>query len=172
MSKPVFFFPASLLFFLLLSLSCQPKNNTPKSTPADESQLIPVTAKDIQALVQNAEHEIVLVNVWATYCPPCIAEIPMLVRLKQSKDAPPFTLLLVSADFPEEVQNARAFLREVGAPLPSYLKNEDDMAFINGLDPTWNGSLPVNILFYQGITQMVWEGIINEEELRELLNKL
>ncbi|MDP7037879.1 MAG: TlpA disulfide reductase family protein [Myxococcota bacterium] len=172
MPKPAFFSQTSLLFLLLLFLNCQPKNQNAKPTPADENQLIRVTAKDIHALVKNAEHEIVLVNVWATYCLPCIAEIPMLARLNQSKDAPPFTLLLVSADFPEEVQNARAFLREVGAPMPSYLKNEDDMPFINGLDPTWNGSLPVNILFYKGITQMVWEGIINEEELRELFNKL
>jgi len=172
MLKPVFFHYGPILFFLLLSLSCQPKVNTAEHTPKADTRLIPVTAKDIHALVQSAEHEIVLVNVWATYCSPCITEIPMLVRLNQSKDAPPFTLLLVSADFPEEVQNATALLQVAGAQLPSYLKNEDDMLFINGLDPTWNGSLPVNILFYKGITQMVWEGIINEEELRELLNKL
>ena len=63
MPKPTFFSQTSLLFLLLLFLNCQPKNQNAKPTPADENQLIRVTAKDIHALVKNAEHEIVLVNV-------------------------------------------------------------------------------------------------------------
>ena len=53
--------------------------------------------------------QVVLVNFWATYCTPCIKEMPSMQRLKEKMAGKPFTILAV--DMAEEKENVQAFLK-------------------------------------------------------------
>lgn len=55
--------------------------------------------------------KVVLVNFWASWCPPCREEMPSMQRLKQKLDGKPFVILAVASG--EEAQDSAAFLNIV-----------------------------------------------------------
>src|SRR3974377_1788114 len=73
----------------------------------------------------------VLVNVWATWCPPCRAEFPDMVKVARDLRGEGLRMVFVSADFDESLPKARAFLADHGVDYLSYHKTGDDMVFIN-----------------------------------------
>jgi thiol-disulfide isomerase/thioredoxin len=66
--------------------------------------------------------EVVLLNFWATWCPPCVKEIPSLGRLAKRLSTHPFSV--ISVDVGEKDQLVRDFLREVPAAFPVLLDPE------------------------------------------------
>jgi len=124
------------------------------------------TADRVLAAVREPGARAVLVNVWATWCPPCRAEFPDLVRVARELRGDGLRMVLVSADFDETLPQARAFLAENGVDFPSYHKTGDDMMFINTLDSLWSGALPATFLF-DGAGRRVrfWEGRQSYETL-------
>ena len=71
---------------------------------------------------------VVLVNFWATWCPPCRAEMPSMQRLKEAMKDKPFTILAV--DMAESEADVRQFLKDIkGAPLDfTFLMDKDGKA--------------------------------------------
>ena len=65
----------------------------------------------------------VFLHIWATWCPPCIAELPDIQRLVQSVSPEEVTFLLVSVD--KDVSKVRAFLAKRGYTLPVYRLTEE-----------------------------------------------
>ncbi|HUK14075.1 MAG TPA: TlpA disulfide reductase family protein [Thermoanaerobaculaceae bacterium] len=117
------------------------------------------SARDVMAAVGRARGDVVLVNVWATWCEPCREEFPDLMRLRREMSGKPFALILVSADFPDVKPEVTRFLAQYGVDFPTFLKSQGDTEFINGLDPRWSGALPATILYgADGVKRGFWEG--------------
>ena len=71
-----------------------------------------------QTNLQSKKGEVVLINVWATWCPPCVAELPGFIELYSDyKDK--VTFAFVANDEKEKV---RAFLKKKGYELPVYFQ--------------------------------------------------
>ena len=60
--------------------------------------------------------KVVLLNIWATWCPPCVEEIPSLNRLKQEMQGNKFQL--ISINYAESPQHIREFMRKVAVDFP------------------------------------------------------
>ena len=92
--------------------------------------------------------EVVLVNFWATWCAPCVKEIPELMKLEEKYKARGFKLLAVSLDEPEELEaNVRPFVAKRFPGFVSYLcKEPDHDKFASVIDPAWNEIMPTNFL--------------------------
>jgi thiol-disulfide isomerase/thioredoxin len=117
----------------------------------------------------------VLVNVWATWCAPCIEEMPYLAKLKREYGPQGLRLVLVSADFNEQAEAAAEFLAEQNIEAVALIKAEKDEAFIEGLHPEWGGALPASLLYDgKGKLHHFWEGAATyedfESKVRELLD--
>jgi thiol-disulfide isomerase/thioredoxin len=119
----------------------------PAQTPGPAVNLVAASAADILRAVNAPGASVVIVNVWATWCLPCREEMPDILRLRRAYLVRGLRLILVSGDFSTDAEAAAAFLRERGVDFPTYLKNENDMAFINALDPHWSGALPVTFVY-------------------------
>jgi thiol-disulfide isomerase/thioredoxin len=127
----------------------------PPSLPAP----IPASAEDIQRAVQKERGNVVLVNVWATWCEPCRREFPELLRVRRELTARGFALILVSADFADQLPQVRQFLAQQGVGFRTYLKEQDDQTFIDTLDTRWSGALPASFLYDRnGTLRDFWEG--------------
>jgi len=99
-------------------------------------------------LIAQAKGRVVLVDFWATWCDPCRAEMPDLVRLAARYHARGLELATVSCDEPEQEAGAVAFLQKNGAPAPHYVKHAaNDEKFIDAIDPKWSGALPALFLY-------------------------
>lgn len=109
----------------------------------------------------------VLLNLWATWCVPCVTEMPLLDRIAGEMDGK-LTVLTVSEDL-EGTTAVPAFFAEKGFQhLPQWLDQNNDLAFAFG----GGGSLPLTVL-YDAEGKEVWRVIgaydWESEEARALL---
>lgn len=74
----------------------------------------PLVLKDLSGKTHNLKDyrgQVVLINFWATWCPPCRAEMPSMQRLKEKMAGKPFVILAVDMGEPEDV--VRTYIREI-----------------------------------------------------------
>ncbi len=129
------------------------------ATGAGRPQVVAASAAEVLAQVKRARGDVVLVNVWATWCQPCREEFPDLLRLRRELSGKRFKLVLVSADFADRLPEVRAFLDQRGVDFTTYLKSGPDQQFIDGLDPKWSGTLPATLIYApDGHLAEFWEG--------------
>jgi thiol-disulfide isomerase/thioredoxin len=86
---------------------------------ADRPAAPPFALKDASGAPVSLAHyrgRVTLVNFWATWCPPCVHEIPSMNRLAQGYAAEEFAI--VSINFKEPVAHMREFLRRVAVDFP------------------------------------------------------
>ena len=117
--------------------------------PLAAQTFVPVDEAGYQKLVQSQKGSVVVIDFWATYCKPCRAEMPSLVKLDAKLHAKGMRLITISGDEPESMANAKKFLNEVGAAsLPAYVKRpKDDDKFIEAVDPKWQGAMPAMFIY-------------------------
>jgi thiol-disulfide isomerase/thioredoxin len=129
--------------------------------------LTPVNEEAFQKLVSSHKGTVVAVNVWATWCAPCRAEMPALVAFEKRHSSEGFVLVLVSANDPEEEKAARQFLEELGVTSQPYIKQAaDDQKFIDSVDPKWSGSLPATFIYDRSGKRI--KSFFGEVDIREL----
>ncbi|MFH5831815.1 TlpA family protein disulfide reductase [Halalkalibaculum sp. DA3122] len=122
-----------------------------------DAQLIKdINGEELQELVDSYQGEkAVLVNMWATWCGPCVEEFPHIIKL-QRKYVEKLQVIFVSADFKKE--DALRFLREQGVDWTTYFKTGGDEAFINAISDKWSGAMPfTKILDASGNLVASWE---------------
>src|SRR5271157_3637265 len=153
------------LAVLVIVGACHGRTTRGRSTSAGASgqagrlTVIPATSADVLDAVKRARGQVVLVNLWATWCEPCKEELPALLRLNRELRGSGFKLILVSADFPDLRPQVERFLADQGVDFPTFLKAEADDRFIDGLERRWSGALPATILFdASGARRQFWEG--------------
>lgn len=136
------------------------------STPA----LTPATVEDVLEEVRTPGPRATVVNVWATWCTPCREEFPELMALHAAYRDSGLRLMLVSADFTDQADEARAFLASQGVDFDTYLKQGNDMQFINTMNPRWSGALPATLV-YDADARLTWfhEGRFSRPDLEAAL---
>lgn len=105
----------------------------------------------IKNLVKNNSDKLYLINVWATWCGPCVNEFPSLVAINRMYRERDFQFISISADNPEKKDKVLKMLQSRHASNTNYLFNSDDKyKLIEAVDPQWNGALPYTILVEPG----------------------
>ena len=131
---------------------------SPAAADSTSPPLLPATAGSVIERASDGAAPVTIVNVWATWCGPCREEFPALLATA-SRHAGQVRLLLVSADFDDQLAPARAFLRSQGVTDTSWIKSEADQAFIDAIHPDWSGALPATLVFDRnGRLSAFWEG--------------
>jgi len=118
---------------------------------AEKVSLEPVDAKGLQQIVANSSDNLRLVNLWATWCGPCIVEFPELVDINRMYRNRNFEFISVSADDPDQDKEVLAFLRKQQASNRNvHFSSLDRDALVESTDPDWNGALPHTLLIKPG----------------------
>lgn len=129
-----------------------------------------VDAAAVHRLVAAQKGHPVLLNLWATWCAPCLAEFPELIRL--AHDRPDLVIVSVSIDDASERAAAEKVVLKQKPPFPVYWKKPgEDEAFINGVDRRWSGSLPAVLIFdVDGRQTALLEGEHSRAELERAID--
>ena len=151
---------AILLLAAALGSLCAPESAGPPVRPA--------TAEELRALARRPGARATMVNVWATWCAPCREEFPALLRVAAAREGRGLRLVLVSADFEDQLPAVRDFLRAHGVRDTSYIQSGAPMAFINALNPGWSGALPATLIYdTNGRMLAFWEGAADESKFAQ-----
>lgn len=118
---------------------------------------LPVTIQqiDIEAvkqLIQNKESgKLRLINVWATWCGPCVQELPEFIKIDRMYRERDFEFITITLDDVSKKDKALERLKKLQASNKNYIYGEQKKyAFIEAIDPKWQGALPYTILVEPG----------------------
>lgn len=105
----------------------------------------------IKELLTNKTDKLRLINIWATWCGPCVTEFPEFIKINRMYNARDFEFITISADKPDKKDKVLKFLKEKQAANKNYLFSSDNKyALIEAVDPKWQGALPYTVLVEPG----------------------
>jgi len=128
----------------------------------------------VRQILQANRGLIVLFDFWATWCDPCRAELPALVKLEEKYRSRGVVLVTISCDSPDSGRAAAGFLRKTGVRPPFYIKRvQNDEDFINSVDVKWSGALPALFLYDRAGTRAgSFFGETDSVEIERAISKL
>jgi thiol-disulfide isomerase/thioredoxin len=125
------------------------RDNRAGASPAPTPTIEPINEHELKQVLAQLQGKVVLVNFWATWCPPCVAEFPSLVRLDNKYSSEGLEIIAVSFDDKSQL-NAQVlpFVKSQKARFKVYLKDVEDIEkFINSIDENWVGAIPATFVF-------------------------
>ncbi len=162
----------------------EPKSRSSATTSTQASNPAPPIGpvvlggiSSIDSVLSRYQGRWILVNVWATWCRPCVAETPDLVALRQSLVNKPFELVGISADYMTSPTSEEAFrkVRDFGARFQIQYPN---VIFSGSTDEltarfSLSGSIPATILYDpQGREVERWVGKLEHGDLERIKGKV
>jgi len=145
-------------------------------TKVSFAQSIPiVTWKQIHQNVLNSQNDtIYVINFWATWCKPCIEELPAFVKLHDSSGLP-VKVVFASMDFKKDLlTKLQPFVQKRNIKADVVLVSEPDQEkFINSVSQDWSGSLPATIILNtKKNIRLFYERQFTYSELVDIINNL
>ena len=147
-----------------------PEEST-KAAPTPEIRR--VTANQIRALVDERKGKVVVVNFWASWCPPCVREFPAITKVYEQYRDKGLDLFAVALNAPEEIEEIKQFLAEQKPPFSIYLADPDDETFSETVLEKWYGEMPLTLVFNTaGQRVLAHRAEITYEELSKMVEPL
>ena len=129
---------------------------------------------DVQKIIDTTTVPLVI-NFWASWCGPCVAELPYFNKIIPDYKNQNVRLILVSLDYPDDYPNgilAFAKKKKINAPL-MWLDETDPNVFCPQIDKKWGGNIPVTLMINKKKKiRWFYDSSIEEKELKWILNKL
>ena len=119
-----------------------------KTIPA-KSQSVPIVKfAQLKQLVDRPNDTVYVVNFWATWCAPCVKELPQFEALRQQYANKKLNVLLVSLDDRKTVTTkVNPFIRNRKIRSRVVLLDESDLnTWVDKLAPEWSGALPMTLI--------------------------
>ncbi len=114
-------------------------------------EVAPIDGAGVRQLLANESEKLRLVNLWATWCGPCVIEFPDLVETHRMFKGRDFEFVSLSADKPEKAPAVEKFLKEQHAAFQNYhFSSPNQDSLLAAIDPQWNGALPYTLLIAPG----------------------
>jgi thiol-disulfide isomerase/thioredoxin len=132
-----------------------------------------INIDQLQERIKKGKDSTYVVNFWATWCAPCIKELPHFEKLQTEYKSEKLAVLLVSVDFKSKLNSAVIpFVKRKKIKNEVFLLDESDpQKYIDRIDPSWSGSIPAT-LFIKGEQRKFVETELTYEQLLTEYKKL
>jgi len=103
-----------------------------------------ISPDDLEGILAEEQGNIVVLNLWATWCAPCLVEIPHLQEMEENLVDEGVTLIGLSVDDPRGSTDFIATMRDRRFPgFRTYARDQRDVDYlVSVVDPAWNEVVP------------------------------
>jgi len=103
----------------------------------------------LHSLIESQSGQINVINFWATWCAPCVKELPLFEALNAEND-PAIKVTLVNLDYVEKLDKVNMFIHRKNMRSEVLLLDEIDYnAWIDKVDKHWGGAIPATLIINQ-----------------------
>jgi thiol-disulfide isomerase/thioredoxin len=129
----------------------------------------------LETMMKSFSHDVAVFNFWATWCKPCIEEMPYLEEARGSYNTSQLGVYLISMDDVEMADTkVKKFIEKKGYTSRVLLLDETDYnSFIDKIDPKWSGTIPATVIIdKKNGKKYFYSAAFKENELKEILAKI
>lgn len=138
----------------------------------NQVRIVPISPEEIPALIAtHSSDSLLVINIWATWCIPCIEEFPDFLRVQNQFAKEPVTFKFISVDFSDQTESILKFLQKTSFQGTMYHKSGSDEAFINQFSSDWDGSIPVTFIFRRDSLLHTFHGKTTQQQLMEKITE-
>ncbi len=136
-------------------------------------QVEKIDTASLRKLVNIHDNKLHIINFWATWCSPCVSELPHFEKIMGEYPENKVDFLFISLDFPSTVQKSLIpFIN--GRPMQSrvvLMSLNDADAWINMIDKYWQGDIPATLVYRTSDnTRLFHAGAMDYNELKTIIN--
>lgn len=176
--------PLSLFFLLAVVIFACSCSQAPVAGEGEKQadnedvspERIPVFANfdDMAYLFRQQTDSVYVINFWATWCKPCVAEMPYFQRLGEEMAGEKVKIILVSLDFEEHIESKLLPFLEKNKLPGEVLVLTDPNAneWIDKVSPEWGGAIPVTMVYKKDQSKFVSRAFSGYEELEAAVKSL
>lgn len=170
------------LLLLILTASCKKESRqNEKAVDIDYNEdfsTVPLEIYDFEGLkpfLKTNTDKTYVVNFWATWCAPCIKELPYFEQLNATYSDKNVKVILVSLDFPKKYDShLKPFIKKHNLKSKVLaLDDNDSNTWIPAIDPDWSGAIPATLIFNKEKRQFYEKTFTYEEletEIKQFVN--
>ena len=146
-----------------------PKPGQVMGIPVTDTLPYPIVAdfSELAPIFSRTDDKIYVINFWATWCGPCVEELPYFEKLAEETHPDEVEIVMVSLDFRRDVRTKLLkFIKERPFDLPVIaLTDTKTNVWIDQVDPEWGGAIPITIIYRQDKRLFFPDQFANYEEL-------
>lgn len=137
---------------------------------AQSQQVQKVTYSELESMMSNREHSLTIVNFWATWCGPCIKEMPHFDALDKRAD---IKVLFVSIDFEQEFPKIGKLIekKSIGADV-LWLNETDYDTYMRKVSDDWSGAIPATLMIDSNDRRFFYEKAFTAEQLETTVTEI
>ena len=127
----------------------------------------------LHSLLDEKGEQVHIINFWATWCAPCVKELPLFEALNAKND-PRVRVTLISLDFADELNKVNAFIKRRKIKSPVLLLDEIDYnSWIDRVEKSWGGAIPATLFLNQQTGQRKFvDRELKQGELEKIIASL
>lgn len=140
---------------------------------ANSNELRQVSLSELNEQVLKTDDTLYVVNFWATWCKPCVAELPHFENANKQFAAQKVKVVLVSLDFLKDKVKVKTFIanKQIQSQV-FHLNEKNPNNWLGKVDSSWSGSIPATVFYKNKKKVHFHEGELTQHELDSIIQSI
>ncbi len=171
MENPIRYILITTFIIGILFASADAQDNNQKKVTKQEIRVVDFAG--LQPLLEKSNDTTYIVNFWATWCAPCLKELPYFQQIHEKYSDQKVKVFLVSLDFERQIETRLKPFIEKNKLTPEVIVLNDPKSniWIDKVDPSWSGAIPAT-LFFNNSNRLFFEKEFTYNEIEAILKQL